>query len=129
MEKAIEEILAKGRAAREASRRLAYLSTEIKNRALYNIADDLLAKKGDILAANRKDFQEAKASGMGAAMLDRLMLDENRLKSISDDVRTVAALPDPVGAWSSAANGCPWELSAPCTKAVPTSPSISPYYA
>jgi glutamate-5-semialdehyde dehydrogenase len=97
MEKAIEEILAKGRAAREASRRLAYLSTEIKNRALYNIADDLLAKKDDILAANRKDFQEAKASGMGAAMLDRLMLDENRLKSISDDVRTVAALPDPVG--------------------------------
>ena len=97
MEKAIEELRAKGKAAREASRRLAYLSTEVKNRALQNIADDLLAKKDNILAANRKDCQEAEASGMDAAMLDRLMLDESRLKSISDDVRTVAALPDPVG--------------------------------
>ena len=97
MEKAIEELRAKGKAAREASRRLAYLSTEVKNQALQNIADDLLAKKGEILAANRKDCQEAEASGMGAAMLDRLMLDESRLKSISDDVRTVAGLPDPVG--------------------------------
>lgn len=97
MEKAIEELRAKGKAAREASRRLAYLSTEVKNRALLNIADDLLAKKGEILAANRKDCQEAEAAGMDAAMLDRLMLDESRLKSISEDVRTVAALPDPVG--------------------------------
>jgi glutamate-5-semialdehyde dehydrogenase len=97
MEKAIEELRAKGKAAREASRRLAYLSTEVKNQALHNIADDLLSKKDKILAANRKDCQEAKASGMDAAMLDRLMLDESRLKSISDDVRTVAALPDPVG--------------------------------
>jgi glutamate-5-semialdehyde dehydrogenase len=97
MEKAIEELRAKGKAAREASRRLAYISTEIKNQALHNIADDLLAKKDEVLAANRKDCQEAKASGMGAAMLDRLMLDESRLKSISDDVRIVAALPDPVG--------------------------------
>ncbi|HEY40828.1 MAG TPA: glutamate-5-semialdehyde dehydrogenase [Dehalococcoidia bacterium] len=97
MEKAIDELRAKGKVAREASRRLAYLSTEVKNQALSNIADDLLAKKDEILAANRKDCQEAKASGMGAAMLDRLMLDESRLKSISDDVRTVAGLPDPVG--------------------------------
>ena len=97
MEKAIEELRAKGKAAREASRRLAYLSAEIKNQALLNIADDLLAKKDDILAANQNDCQEAKASGMGAAMLDRLMLNESRLESIASDVRTVAALPDPVG--------------------------------
>jgi glutamate-5-semialdehyde dehydrogenase len=97
MEKAIEELRAKGKAAREASRRLAYLSAEIKNQALLNIADDLLAKKDDILAANQNDCQEARASGMGAAMLDRLMLNESRLESIASDVRTVAALPDPVG--------------------------------
>ena len=97
IELALRELRAKGKAARESSKRLAYLSTEVKNRALNNIADDLLAKKDDILVANRKDCQEAEASGMGAAMLDRLMLDEKRLKSISDDVRTVAALPDPVG--------------------------------
>ncbi|UCB43381.1 MAG: glutamate-5-semialdehyde dehydrogenase [Dehalococcoidales bacterium] len=97
MEKATEELRAKGKAAREASRRLAYLSTEIKNQALHNIADDLLTKKDEILAANQKDCQEAKASGMDAAMLDRLMLDKSRLESIAQDVRTVAALPDPVG--------------------------------
>jgi glutamate-5-semialdehyde dehydrogenase len=97
MDKAIEELRAKGKSAREASRRLAYLSTEIKNQALRNIADDLLAKKDDILVANQKDCQEAKASGMDAAMLDRLMLNESRLESIARDVRTVAALPDPVG--------------------------------
>jgi len=96
MEKAIEELRAKGKAAKEASRRLAYLSTEVKNQALLNIADDLLAKKDKILSANQKDCQEAKSSGMGAAMLDRLMLDESRLESIASDVRTVAALPDPV---------------------------------
>ena len=97
MEKAIEELRAKGKAAREASRRLAYLSTEVKNQAVHNIADDLLAKKDEILAANQKDCQEAEASGMDAAMLDRLMLNESRLESIASDVRTVAALPDPVG--------------------------------
>lgn len=97
MEKAIEELRVKGKAARETSRRLAYLSTEIKNQALQNIADDLMAKKDEMLAANGKDCQEAEVSGMGAAMLDRLMLDESRLRSIADDVRTVAGLPDPVG--------------------------------
>ncbi|HEY33642.1 MAG TPA: glutamate-5-semialdehyde dehydrogenase [Dehalococcoidia bacterium] len=97
MDRAIEELRAKGRAAKEASRRLAYLSTEVKNQALHNIADDLMAKKNEIIAANQKDCQEAKASGMDVAMLDRLMLNEGRLESIASDVRTVAALPDPVG--------------------------------
>jgi glutamate-5-semialdehyde dehydrogenase len=97
MEKAIEGLRTKGRAAKEASRRLAYSSTEIKDRALYNIANDILTRKDEILAANRKDYQTAEASGMDTAMLDRLMLDENRLEGIAGDVRAVAALPDPVG--------------------------------
>ncbi len=93
----IEELKAKGRAARAASRRLAYLSTDIKNKALHNIADDLLARKDEILAANQIDYQKGEASGMNAAMLDRLMLDSSRLEAIAQDVRTVAALSDPVG--------------------------------
>jgi len=97
MEKAIEELRAKGKAAKEASRHLAYIATEIKNQALYNIADDLLARKDEILAANQNDCQAAEASGMDTAMLDRLMLDESRLEGIAGDVRAVAALPDPVG--------------------------------
>ena len=97
MKSAIEELETKGRAAREASRRLAFLSTEIKNRALNNIAHDLLSKKDEILAANQVDCQEAEASGMSAAMLDRLLLNSNRLEAIAKDVLAVAALPDPVG--------------------------------
>ncbi|HUT67895.1 MAG TPA: glutamate-5-semialdehyde dehydrogenase, partial [Dehalococcoidales bacterium] len=97
MTSAIEQLKAKGRAAKAAAHHLAYLSTDIKNKALHNIAADLLARKGDILAANKKDYDEAKASGMGAALLDRLMLDERRLEGIAGDTRAVAALPDPVG--------------------------------
>jgi len=94
---AIKELEDKGRASRAASHRLAYLSTDTKNKALHNIADDLLSKSQDILAANRTDYQEGEASGMSATMLDRLMLDSKRLEAIAADVRTVAALPDPVG--------------------------------
>jgi len=97
MKNAIEELKAKGRAAKAASRRMAYLSTEIKNQALRNISSDLLARKDDILAANQSDYKEAEASGMNTAMLDRLMLDSSRLEGIASDALVVAALPDPVG--------------------------------
>jgi len=97
MNSGIEELEEKGRAAKAASRRMAYVSTEVKNRALHNISSDLLTKKGEILAANQIDCKEAEASGMSAVMLDRLMLDASRLESIAQDVLAVAALPDPVG--------------------------------
>ena len=97
MQKAIEELGAKGRAAKAASRRLAFLSTEIKNKALQNISDSLISRQGEILAANKIDYDEAKVSGMGEAMLDRLMLSSSRLEGMAQDVCAVAALPDPVG--------------------------------
>ena len=97
MQTPIEELEAKGRAARAASRRLAYLSTDIKNKALHNIADDLIARKAEVLSANQIDYKDGEASGMNAAMLDRLMLDSSRLEAIAQDVRAVATLPDPVG--------------------------------
>jgi len=97
MKSGIEELEEKGSAAKAASRRMAYLSTDVKNKALHNISDDLLTRKNEILTANRIDYREAEASGMSTAMLDRLMLDSSRLESIARDVLTVAALPDPVG--------------------------------
>jgi glutamate-5-semialdehyde dehydrogenase len=97
MKSAIAELEAKGKAAKAASHRLAYLSTDIKNKALHNISHDLLSKKDEILEANRIDYKEAEASGMSAAMLDRLILNSSRLEAIAQDVLTVAALPDPVG--------------------------------
>jgi glutamate-5-semialdehyde dehydrogenase len=97
MKSAVGELVAKGKAAKTASRRLAYLSTDIKNKALLNIAGDLIARKKEILQANKLDYKEGEASGMSAAMLDRLMLDSDRLEAIAQDVGAVAALPDPVG--------------------------------
>jgi glutamate-5-semialdehyde dehydrogenase len=97
MKSDIEGLEAKGKAAKAAAHRLAFLSTEIKNKALHNIASDLLSQKAEILAANKLDYQEAESSGMNAAMLDRLMLNEGRVESIARDVLAVAALSDPVG--------------------------------
>ena len=97
MKSAIKELEEKGKAAKAASRKLAFLSTEVKNKALLNIAEALIDKQDEILAANKIDYEEAKASGMSEAMLDRLMLSPSRLDGIAQDVKTVAALPDPVG--------------------------------
>jgi glutamate-5-semialdehyde dehydrogenase len=97
MKSAIKELEEKGRAAKEASRRLAYLATGVKNQALAHIASDLLAKQEGVLSANRLDYQAGEASGMSAALLDRLMLSSERLESMAKDVLSVAALPDPVG--------------------------------
>jgi glutamate-5-semialdehyde dehydrogenase len=97
MKNAIDDLKTKGRAAKLASRRLAYISTDIKNKALHNIAEDILLRKDEILAANERDYETAQATGMGAAMLDRLMLNESRMEGIAADTEAVAALPDPVG--------------------------------
>jgi len=97
MKSAIKELEEKGKAAKAASRKLAFLSTEVKNKALLNIADALIDKLNEILIANKIDYEKAKASGMNEAMLDRLMLSPSRLDGIAQDTKNVAALPDPVG--------------------------------
>ena len=97
MKSTTDELKSKAQAAKTASRQLARLSTEVKNRALVKIAESLVAKEKQIIAANKRDMDEAKASGMDKAMLDRLMLNSDRIKAMANDVRTVVALPDPVG--------------------------------
>jgi glutamate-5-semialdehyde dehydrogenase len=97
MKPAINALEERGKAAKAASRKLAFLSMEVKNKALLNIAESLIDKRDEILAANKIDYEKAKASGMSEAMLDRLMLSPSRLEGIAHDTQTVAALPDPVG--------------------------------
>ncbi len=97
MSNTIEELEAKGKAAREASRRLAFIPSDTKNAALSNIANDLRSKKDEILSANKLDCDAAKDSGMDEAMLDRLLLTPDRLDGMASDVMAVAALSDPVG--------------------------------
>jgi len=97
MEKSIAELEARGRLAKKASQKMACLLSEAKNNALKNIARSLLDNKSAILSANSQDYKEAQSSGMNTALLDRLLLTEERLEAISTDVLAVAALPDPVG--------------------------------
>lgn len=84
-------------ACREAAQTVAALSTDAKNALLRAMADALQADADAILAANAEDLRAAQAKGIGSAMLDRLMLNPQRLSGIADALREVAELPDPVG--------------------------------
>ncbi|HAG9295444.1 TPA: gamma-glutamyl-phosphate reductase, partial [Escherichia coli] len=86
-----------GIAAKQASYKLAQLSSREKNRVLEKIADELEAQSEIILNANAQDVADARANGLSEAMLDRLALTPARLKGIADDVRQVCNLADPVG--------------------------------
>lgn len=83
--------------AKQASVALALFGQTAKNQALLTIADSLESRAAEILQANEKDIEFAKSQGISAAIIDRLLLSESRLKAIADDVRNVASLPDPVG--------------------------------
>src|SRR3712207_6387336 len=83
--------------AQAASRKLARLDTSTKNAALEAIAAALENRAPEILEANERDMEAGRANDIGAALLDRLKLTEERLGAIASDVRQIAALPDPVG--------------------------------
>ena len=83
--------------AKEASRTLARLEIAVKDAALEAMAQALENRAGEILEANARDIEAGKESGLAAALIDRLALDEERLAAIASDVRQIAALPDPVG--------------------------------
>jgi len=86
-----------GREAKASVHRVSLASTETKNHALRVAAETLRARKQDLLAANAKDVANAKAAGVTAAFLDRLILDEKRIEAVAAGLEAVAALPDPVG--------------------------------
>ena len=84
-------------AAKAASTVVAQLTTEQKNAALLAMADALESGMADILEANRIDMERERANGMSEGMLDRLMLNENRVRDMAVGLRQVAELPDPIG--------------------------------
>lgn len=86
-----------GIAAKDAAFHLATASTAQKNKALAIIADELEANVATILEANAKDIELGREAGLTDALLDRLLLNEERLTGIANDVRNVISLNDPVG--------------------------------
>jgi glutamate-5-semialdehyde dehydrogenase len=83
--------------AKRASRRLALRTAAEKNRALIAMAEALQRRSAEILVENAEDVDEGRKKGLSKALIDRLILDEQRLKGIARSLRDVAALPDPVG--------------------------------
>ena len=93
----VVEFRSQALAAREASRQLATLTRDEKDRALHAMADAVAAVEKKLLAANAVDVDAARRSGTPEAVIDRLRLDGDRVRGMVDGLRDVAALPDPVG--------------------------------
>ncbi len=85
-------------AARAASLQLAVASTEAKNRALTALAEKIESSIPALIAANAKDLEAGRAAGLSSAMLDRLTLNDARIRQMAQGVREIIVLPDPVGA-------------------------------
>ena len=85
-----------GMKAKAASRQLA-VAGEKKNDALRTIAKALIENQDAIIAANKVDLDNGEKNGLSAALIDRLRLDEGRIKGVADGVLEVAALQDPIG--------------------------------
>ena len=87
-----------GTRAKAAGKTLASATAQAKTAALNAAGDAVWAARGDIIAANVKDMAYGRDKGLSAAMLDRLMLDDDRIQGMVDGLRSVAAQDDPVGA-------------------------------
>ncbi|MBM3959445.1 MAG: glutamate-5-semialdehyde dehydrogenase [SAR202 cluster bacterium] len=83
--------------ARSAARKLASATTAQKNDALHRIAIALGTDAAAVIKANEQDLAGARAAGLGDHVIDRLLLDRQRLAQMASDTRAVASLPDPIG--------------------------------
>ena len=128
---ALERVVADVAAAR---RELARMPGHHRDAVLLEMADALERRSAEILRENRLDVEAAKRGRAAPALIDRLLLDEDRVADMARGVRKVAALPDPIGAWTEA-GGCRTASSwcaAACrsassrwsTRGAPTSPSM-----
>ncbi|GKV67262.1 MULTISPECIES: glutamate-5-semialdehyde dehydrogenase [unclassified Sporosarcina] len=93
----MSEIKRKGKAAKDASYALNTATTEEKNEALKLIADQLLEETDHLLTENKKDITEGRNNGIEAAVLDRILLTEDRIEAMAEGVRLLIDLKDPIG--------------------------------
>ncbi len=91
------QILELGKKARRASHTMMGMSADEKNHALLAMADALERRKDKIQEENAKDVSEARDAGLSDALVDRLVLDDKRMAAMTQGLRDIAKLPDPVG--------------------------------
>ncbi len=94
---AVQEVTEKAKRARDAAGRLSTMTRAEKDRLLLLMAEALEARQAEILAANAKDVRNAQERNLSAAPIDRLMLNEKRVKEMAEGLRDLAKLHDPVG--------------------------------
>lgn len=92
----MKELIIKGKAAKDASAKLALASSDTKNAALCHAAKALTENAEYLLAENAKDIEAAKQSGMNDSLIDRLRLTDNRIKAMADGIMQITKLPDPI---------------------------------
>lgn len=93
----MSEVITKGKAAKLASYQLALATTEEKNAALHYIAEQIVFDQEAILAANKQDLESGKANGLDASVLDRIMLNKNRIAAMAHGITLLTNLQDPIG--------------------------------
>ena len=91
------ELLEICKQAKNAKGSIGILDTNTKNSVLLKVADALIKDSAYILSENRKDLKNGRANGMSEGLLDRLMLKEDRIEQMSDGLRKIVALDDPIG--------------------------------
>ncbi|MEM1558361.1 MAG: glutamate-5-semialdehyde dehydrogenase [Thermoproteota archaeon] len=92
-----DEVIEKARRAKEASIKLGVTPTPIKNAALKKMAERIQNCSNEILEENKKDIEAAKKGGASAGFIDRLLLNEKRIREMVEGLNQVASLPDPIG--------------------------------
>jgi len=92
-----EQVIEIAKETKEAANTLANISSRVKDKALLEMADELIKNMDYLTTENAKDLDYAKNKGLSKAMIDRLTLDESTIKGMAEGLKEVAALPDPVG--------------------------------
>jgi len=93
----MSELIEKARAAKIASYELAKSSDETRKKALNSMSKAILENSREILEANEKDIEEFRKSNPASPLIDRLLLNEKRIKDCADGLLKIASLPDPIG--------------------------------
>lgn len=93
----MSEVIVKGKLAKTASYKLNGVTTAEKNEALHLISEQIIEDQAIILQANEKDLQQGKESGLTDAVLDRILLDDERMKGMAEAVELLTELADPIG--------------------------------
>ncbi|HLR70196.1 MAG TPA: aldehyde dehydrogenase family protein, partial [Pseudogracilibacillus sp.] len=93
----MSEVKVRGKAAKTASYSLALATTEEKNESLLLIADQIVEDQSEIIAANEKDLESGRKNGLDQSVLDRIMLNEERISAMAEAIKLLVDLHDPIG--------------------------------